>query len=96
MNWNAVVGANGRCKVIINKYIDKNGNEQTNNQVDTFYEPTAAPQPTYQQPAAQPYQQPAPPVQPQQPVTQQTPFPTGQPQQQPAQPQQGGFVPGQF
>ena len=86
MNWNAVVGASGSCKIIINKYIDKNGKEQTNNQVDTFYEPTAPVQPTYQQPA--PY---TPPVQPQQPVTQQAPFPTGTPPQQ-----GGGFTPCQF
>lgn len=94
MNWNAVVGASGRCKLIINKYTTNSGEERTNNQVDTFYEPETPPQPTYQQPvqqpAAQPYQQPAPPVQPQQPTQQQAPFPTNPPQQG------GGFTPGQF
>lgn len=36
MNWNAVVGAKGRCKVIQNKYISK-GEERVNNQIDTFH-----------------------------------------------------------
>ncbi|MBO1909677.1 hypothetical protein [Sporosarcina sp. 6E9] len=92
MNWNAVVGSTGRCKLIINKYTDKEGNERTNNQVDTFYDPAEVPQvtqqPTYQQPAQQVPTQP--PAQPQQPTTQ-APFPTNTPPQQ-----GGGFTPGQF
>lgn len=95
MNWNAVVGASGKCKVLINKYFNKNNEEKTNNQVDTFYPYEApnnqyvAPQQTYQ-PPAQPVQQPAY----QQPTQQQqAPFPTNPP---PAQPQAGGWTPGQL
>lgn len=95
MNWNAVVGARGRCKLIINKYMS-NGEERTNNQVDTFYEPTAPPQPTYQQPTYQQptYQQPTAPqyTAPVQQPVQQTPFPANTPPQQPG----GGWTPGQL
>lgn len=92
MNWNAVVGARGSCKVSINKYKTKNGEERTNNQVDTFYEPTAPQQPTYQQPTTPPVQQ----SNQQAPMQQhQAPFPTNN-QQPPQVPQQGGFTPGQF
>lgn len=100
MNWNMVIGAKGRCKVIENKYMSK-GEERVNNQIDTFYpyedylkhsgsggayqQPTQGyQQQNYQQPQ---YQQPT--QQPTQQPMQQTPFPTGQPQQ-------GGFTPGQF
>lgn len=92
MNWNAVVGARGKCRLKLNTYTTTKGEERTNNQVDTFYEPTVPqggyqqpPQQTYQQPPAQQptYQQPAQPPQ-------QTPFPTGTPQQG------GGYTPGQF
>lgn len=38
-NWNAVVGSTGRCRVSVNTYTDKNGNEQTNNRVEEFLEP---------------------------------------------------------
>jgi len=99
MNWNAVVGATGRCKLVHNKYMS-NGEEKVNNQVDTFYEPSTAPQqPTYQQPqqpAQPPVQQPVQPTY-QQPAApnQQAPFPT-QPQQ-PTQPANTPpVVPGQF
>lgn len=91
MNWNTVVGARGRCKIIENKYTVK-GEERVNNQVDTFY-----PYEDYMkhnsgnQQYSQGYQQP----QTQQQPMQQSPFPTNT-QQQTGQPQQGGFVPGQF
>lgn len=40
MNWNAVVGAKGRCKVIVNKWKgEKDGKEMTNNRIDRFLEP---------------------------------------------------------
>lgn len=87
MNWNTVIGSRGKLELKINKFVGKDGNERTNNEIKTFY-PYEAPQgqaqqsyqqPTYQQPPAQ-----------QQPM-QQTPFPTGTPQQQ-----GGGFTPGQF
>src|SRR5690625_5059668 len=35
MNWNAVFGAKGRCKLEHNKYMS-NGEERVNNQVKTF------------------------------------------------------------
>ena len=37
MNWNLVPGSNGTCHLCINKYIDKNGVEKTNNKIDKFY-----------------------------------------------------------
>lgn len=36
MNWNAVIGANGRCQLEHNKY-KKDGRDFTNNQVKKFY-----------------------------------------------------------
>jgi hypothetical protein len=86
MNWNLVTGAKGRCKVIQNKYMSK-GEERVNNQIDTFYSYEDFLKHNGQQ---QGYQQPM-----QQQQQQQTPFPTNT-QQQTGQPQQGGFVPGQF
>ena len=102
MNWGAVIGAKGKCKLEINKFTGNDGNERTNNQVKTFYPyEEAFPQgqaqgyqqqqaiQQYQQPAQQPYTQPAQQqMQQQQQPTQQSPFPTGG--------QQGGFTPGQF
>lgn len=88
MNWNAVVGAKGRCKIVENKYMSR-GEERVNNQIDTFY-----PYEEYlkharqQQPMQQAPQQP--------PMQNQEPFPTGQPQQQQQYQQQGGFTAGQF
>jgi len=91
MNWNAVMGAQGRCKLEINKYI-RDGEERQNNQVKTFL-----PYEQYQKHAGQQAQQ-APPAQQQQQFNQQPqqqmnqpPFPGGQQQQQ-----QGGFTPGSF
>ena len=93
MNWNAVVGAKGRCKLHHNKYMSQ-GEERVNNQVETFY-----PYEDYlkdsggqnAQQSQQPQQQfnQAPPQQ-QQPQQNQAPFPTG------GQQQQGGFTPGTF
>lgn len=94
MNWQAVIGSQGRCELEINKYVSK-GKERENNRVSKFLEPSAQPQqPAYQQPPAQPNYQPAPAAaQPQQPFpTQQAPFP----QQPQGAPQQGGFTPGSF
>lgn len=97
MNWNTVIGSKGKLKLKINNYKGRDGDDRTNNEVQTFhpyedafpqgkaqggYQPPQ--QPTYQAPPQQPYQQ-------QQQPMQQTPFPTGQPQQQ-----GGGFTPGQF
>lgn len=38
MNWNMVPGATGKCRVTVNKYTDKDGNERTNNRISKFYE----------------------------------------------------------
>ncbi|HLR88461.1 MAG TPA: hypothetical protein VK042_01900 [Atopostipes sp.] len=91
MNWQAVFGAKGRCKLEVNRYKSKDGEDRENNQVKTFL-----PYKEYQnhiggnQPSGNTGQF-------QQQQTQQAPFPTGQPQQE-QQPnrQQGGFTPGQF
>lgn len=36
MNWNAVPGAAGMVKVVVNTYTNKNGQERTNNRVERF------------------------------------------------------------
>lgn len=40
MNWNAVVGSRGRCKVKIRNWVSNNGNPMQNNEISKFYEPT--------------------------------------------------------
>ena len=94
MNWNAVIGSKGKCKLIVNKYMSK-GEERANNQVKTFYSYEEAfpqgqgfqgQQQGYQQPSQQQQQQMY--QQQQQQYQNQTPFPTNN--------QQGGFTPGQF
>jgi len=44
MNWNAVPGSKGRCKLKIRKYTNKNGDESTINEIKKFYE-AASPAP---------------------------------------------------
>ncbi len=39
MNWNAVPGSRGRCKVKIRKWTSTNGNEMQSNEIARFYEP---------------------------------------------------------
>jgi hypothetical protein len=39
MNWNAVTGSIGRCKVGIKKFTGDDGNEKTFNEIKKFYEP---------------------------------------------------------
>ena len=39
MNWNAVVGAKGRCRVGVRKWMSDKGNEMTNNEIKKFYDP---------------------------------------------------------
>lgn len=98
MNWNAVIGAKGRLKLIVNHFKGKDGSDKTNNQVGKFYSPEELNGQQGQAPAKQ-YQQPAPqqpvyqqqPQQNAQPQYQQQPFPTNNPPQQ-----GGGFTPGQF
>lgn len=93
MNWNAVQGAKGRCKLEINSYTNNEGQERQNNQVKTFlpydsYLKNVGGQ-TQQQPSNQ-QQAPQQQQQQQQYQQNQAPFPTG------GQQQQGGFTPGQF
>ncbi len=68
MNWNAVPGARGRCKVSKRSFKNKDGKELWTNDIDKFYEPSEdlpftmgqnASQPTYQGTAQPTYQQPA-------------------------------------
>jgi hypothetical protein len=82
MNWNAVIGARGKCKLIVNKYTSK-GEERANNQVKTFY--------SYEEafPQNKGFQGQAPGYQQQQQQQQQTPFPMNNQLQ-------GGYTPGQF
>lgn len=82
MNWGAVVGSKGKCKLKLNTYKTNDGEERTNNKVSKFYpyDEAFGSQPTqlqYQAPQQQ-YQQ------------QQMPFPVG-----PAA-QSGGYTPGKF
>ena len=42
MNWNAVVGARGRCKVGIRKFTNDEGRTLEFNEIKKFYEPTEA------------------------------------------------------
>lgn len=37
MQWNAVTGKRGKCRLEINKYKDKNGNDAQNNRIKRFY-----------------------------------------------------------
>lgn len=39
MNWNAVVGSKGRCKVGIRKWKNDEGREMSSNEIRRFYEP---------------------------------------------------------
>lgn len=39
MNWNAVVGSIGRCKVKIKKWTNESGEEKIFNEIVRFYEP---------------------------------------------------------
>lgn len=84
MNWNAVPGAKGRCKLEVNEFIGNDGKPKQNNQVKTFL-----PYEKYLEHAGQASQQPM-----QQAPQQmyQAPFPGTQPQQ----PQQQQFTPGNF
>lgn len=41
MNWNAVTGARGRCKLCIDKWKGKDGNEMESNKIKKFLEPSA-------------------------------------------------------
>lgn len=89
MNWNTVIGSKGKLQLEVNKFIGRDGEERTNNQVKKFYPfdeafPQGQNQGYQQSQQQQNYNQP-----PQQ--QNQAPFPTGNQQQQ-----GNGFVPGQF
>lgn len=43
MNWNAVTGATGRCKVGIRNWTGKDGEPRTSNEIKKFYDPGDAP-----------------------------------------------------
>lgn len=48
MNWNAVTGARGKCKVYIDKWTGKDGAEMQSNKIKRFLEPAEnAPQTTF-------------------------------------------------
>lgn len=38
MDWNAVPGAKGKCRVAVREYTDRNGNNRTANEVEAFYD----------------------------------------------------------
>ena len=40
MNWNAVTGSTGRCKVGVRKWTNDEGKEYSSNEIKKFYEPT--------------------------------------------------------
>lgn len=39
MDWKKVTGLTGCCKVIVNKFVGKDGQEHENNKIEKFYEP---------------------------------------------------------
>lgn len=39
MNWNAVVGSRGKCKVGVKKWTNDEGKDFTSNEIKKFYEP---------------------------------------------------------
>jgi|SRR5690625_2170646 len=51
MNWNAVVGSKGRCRVIVRTWTGSDGEERQSNDIRRFYEPEDKPvagAPSYQ------------------------------------------------
>lgn len=48
MNWNAVPGAKGRCKIFIDKWTNDRGEEFQSNKIKKFYEPQVNSAPTFQ------------------------------------------------
>lgn len=43
MNWGAVVGAKGRCKVIVEKYVTDKGEQRESNKIAKYYDAVPAP-----------------------------------------------------
>ncbi len=58
MNWNAVPGAHGRCKITVRNWKGKNGEDMQSNDIKKFYDPFE--NPSAPAPQAQPQYQPAP------------------------------------
>lgn len=60
MNWNAVPGAHGRCKITVRNWKGKNGEDMQSNDIKKFYDPyDSAPQAPQQYAQPTQYQQPA-------------------------------------
>ena len=57
MNWGAVPGASGMCRVGVRKWTGNDGKEREGNEINEFYDPEAAPAA-----AGQPQPQPQPPA----------------------------------
>lgn len=105
MNWNAVPGAHGRCKITVRSWKGKNGEDMQSNDIKKFYDPIALETPASvpavggngagvlpapdNAPQAQPQYQPAP-QQYAQPQYQQAP------QTAPANQPSGVFTPGKW
>lgn len=48
MNWNAVVGSKGRCKIGTHTWKNNQGEERKSNEIKKFYEPEQAQQTSFQ------------------------------------------------
>ena len=46
MNWNAVAGKKGRCKVYVDTWKGNNGQDMQSNKIKSFLDPVATPEPT--------------------------------------------------
>jgi hypothetical protein len=86
--WNQVIGANGRAKLEVNNYTDRDGNKKQNNRIKEFLKPAANAGVVQQQSSFINQQAPQQPAQQQQQQWTQPQQPQGQ--------QQGGFQPGAF
>ena len=94
MNWSAVNGAHGRCKVSKRSFKSKDGADKWANDIEKYLDPAeSAPGTT---PASDlPFRTDNIPMSAQQPVYQQVPMQAPQ-YQQPTAPAGGGYVPGKF
>lgn len=51
MNWNNIIGAKGRCKIVQDKWKNRNGEEMKSNKIKKFYDPEDVPASTNTAPA---------------------------------------------
>ena len=51
MNWGAVPGSSGMCRVGVRKWTGNDGKERESNEITEFYDPESAPE--FKPPAAQ-------------------------------------------